>query len=649
MKNLIDSLSIKQKIFLVILIPIFALSTITIFNILDKKESIHKLEYFEINYEYYAKISFLIHAIENERKLAFAYLGSKGKIDKNELLFQREVINDKFKALLKFLNIHDDIFEQKLVNLVKDNIDQLELFRFDVDNLKLFLDIEKNFYTDLIYNLLYSVSNIPALTDKRYLSNQTLAYKHLIEAKEYLSLKEGLTNYIVFANKLTIKDINKLKHFDAFYKNNIRMFKYFVSPDIKDMLVSKKLHKHSSGQKIQNLFYKQLLQEKYTLKKVRDVEKMSINIDIDKLRHIPRAISKKRSVLKKIEDILSKDILKTIKEEKSALYKKLDLYVLSIVLTLFAVFTFGFLISKNIIDKLVSLERELVGFLKYVKREETKFKPLIIKGDDEIAHMAQIVNDGIKETAVYVEQEVKKAKKLHTQMMEAEKMAQMGEMIGNIAHQWRQPLSMISTLATGIHLTKSFNKELSDKELIEKMEKINEYSQYLSETIDTFRDFIKEEKEYKSQTIQDNIKSALDIIGAVLKDVSIELKDNVDYTNLIYVNMVSGELPQVIINLINNSKDIILAQNMENGWIKLDLYIKDDKAVVTVEDNGGGIPPKVMPKIFDPYFTTKHKSQGTGLGLHMSYRIITESIEGRIYADNTDCGAIFFIEIPLSR
>lgn len=648
MKKIIDQLSIKQKIFLVILIPIIALFTITTFNIIEKKESIRKLEHFEIHYEYYEKVSYLIHSIEDERKFAFFYMGSGGKKYKEELYSQRKLIDDRFENLTKFLKIHSDIFDKKLIELIKDNIDYLELFRFDVDNLKLFLDIEKNFYTDLLYNLLYSASNIPAMTDNKYLSNQTLAYKHLIEAKEYLSLEEGLLNYVVSSNKLNIKDINKLKHFDSFYKNNITMFKYFVSEDIKKEFLNKKLHTYSSSVKLHNLLKKQLVKKSYNPKRVRDVDSIQVDLSLIDLNDIPIGISKKVSSLKDIENRLSKAILNTIKNEKINFNKGLNIYIFSIVLVLVIVFIFGFLISRNIIDKILELEKGLVGFLKYVKREEKKFKPLAVRGEDEIDHMAGIVNEGIKETAVYVEQEVRKAKKLHIQMMEAEKMVQMGEMIGNIAHQWRQPLSLISTVVSGICVKKDFNQEISDKELIESMEKIDEYVQYLSDTINTFRDFIKEDKVLKSQTLQENIKSALDIVGPVINNVSIEFINRVDYTNQIYVKIVSGELPQVIINLINNAKDVILIKKIEDGWIKLDMYIEDDRAVITVEDNGGGIPEKVKPKIFDPYFTTKHQSQGTGLGLHMSYRIITESIHGKIYAQNTNNGAKFFVEIPLT-
>ena len=649
MKKLFNKLNIKQKIFFAILIPMATIIITTTFSFIEKKESIDKLDYFHTYYQYYQKIGDIINDIEIERSLAFSYIGSGGdRRDKEALLLQRVIIDNRFKSLNTFFSNHKETFDKKLIKLVNDNFDQLEIFRYNVDRLNLFLDIEQNFYTDLIYNLLYSASNIPAMTNNKYLSNQTLAYKHLIEAKEYLSLKVGLLKYIISSKTLTLKDIQKLKHFNEFYKTNLMMFKYFVSTELKKKYSQAETNQYYSSIKMLNKLSKLPLIINKRLNTPRDINKVQVEIKDIKIDLFATNILKKIDVIKSIENKLAKDILNTIKTEKEKFYHKLIIYISSIIFIILLVFTFGFMVSKNIVNKILILENGLISFLKYVKREEKKFKPIILKGNDEINHMANIVNASIKETAYYVELEVKKAKRLHTQMMEAEKMAQMGEMIGNIAHQWRQPLSVISTLATGIAVKKEFKQEIEDTELISKMASINKYTQYLSETINTFRDFIKEKKELKTQSLQENVKSALGIVNAVLKDVSIELIDEINYEEKIEVKMVSGELPQVLINIINNAKDVITSKSIDKGWIKLDMKRYGAKAILTIEDNGGGIPAKIKNKIFDPYFTTKHKSQGTGLGLHMSYRIVTESLHGKIYVKNTQFGAKFFIEIPIN-
>ena len=172
---------------------------------------------------------------------------------------------------------------------------------------------------------------------------------------------------------------------------------------------------------------------------------------------------------------------------------------------------------------------------------------------------------------------------------------------------------------------------------------------YLSKTIDTFRDFIKEEAVTSQVVLHENIDKTLEIISATLNQHHIELINEIDYENPIKLHLISGALSQVLVNLINNSKDAIVAKNINEGWIKIKTLTQDDNVLITLEDNGGGIDEDILTKIFDPYFTTKHQSQGTGLGLFMSHKIVTQYFNGELYAQNTDNGAKFFIKIPLKQ
>ena len=158
---------------------------------------------------------------------------------------------------------------------------------------------------------------------------------------------------------------------------------------------------------------------------------------------------------------------------------------------------------------------------------------------------------------------------------------------------------------------------------------------------------MKEKKEYKEIILQERIENTFKILEASLKNNQIDLIDDIDYFNPITLTTVAGELEQVIINIVNNSKDVLLEQQRTDGWIKVHLTTLDNSALLTIEDNGGGISDDVMPHIFDEYFTTKNSDNGTGLGLYMSYRIITESLQGQIYAKNSENGAKFFILLPL--
>ncbi len=232
-------------------------------------------------------------------------------------------------------------------------------------------------------------------------------------------------------------------------------------------------------------------------------------------------------------------------------------------------------------------------------------------------------------------------------MIQQAKMASLGEMLGNIAHQWRQPLSTISTSASGVVVKYKYGV-LKDEDIPEHMETIKRNAQFLSETIDTFGDFIKEDKRHEEVILQDKIINILKITETTLKENYIELKNNIDQESPVKLVMATGELSQVIINIINNAKDVLIENQIKNPWIKLGLKKIGKKVILTIEDNGRGIPKEVMSKIFDPYFTTKHKSQGTGLGLHMSQKIIQNSLHGNLYVKNTKNGAKFFIELPIA-
>jgi C4-dicarboxylate-specific signal transduction histidine kinase len=131
------------------------------------------------------------------------------------------------------------------------------------------------------------------------------------------------------------------------------------------------------------------------------------------------------------------------------------------------------------------------------------------------------------------------------------------------------------------------------------------------------------------------------------KNYQIKVIDHTKDIERITIGMVSGELEQVIINIINNAKDVFEERDIKERLLIIDLVKEDEKVILSLEDNAGGIAENIIDKIFDAYFTTKHQSRGTGMGLNMSYRIITESLNGDIYVKNTKNGAKFIIELPL--
>lgn len=211
------------------------------------------------------------------------------------------------------------------------------------------------------------------------------------------------------------------------------------------------------------------------------------------------------------------------------------------------------------------------------------------------------------------------------------KMAAIGTMIGNIAHQWRQPLSLISTAATGMKLKKEFNN-LTDKEFYENLDYINQSTQYLSKTIDDFRNFFASNKTKKEFKINEAFENSFNLIDVQFKNHDIQVIKDISNSEIYGIQT---ELVQVIINILNNSRDELIKTNtQEDKIIFIKTYEKNNFLIIEILDNAGGIKEEIIEHVFEPYFTTKDQSQGTGIGLYMSQEIITKHMHGEIKIEN---------------
>ena len=214
------------------------------------------------------------------------------------------------------------------------------------------------------------------------------------------------------------------------------------------------------------------------------------------------------------------------------------------------------------------------------------------------------------------------------------RLVSMGEMIGNIAHQWRQPLSTITTLASGLKFKSEYD-QINQEEIIDFTGSIIQQANYLSNTIDNFRNFIKNERLLEKISIKKSLESSCSLLEASLKNNHINLILNIFDDFEVIGN--TNELTEAFINLINNCKDV-LKEKVENDMDKIVLIssklLKNDEYLIKVQDSGGGIDEAIIDRIFEPYFTTKHKSQGTGLGLSMVEKIIRERHNGKIIVTN---------------
>ncbi len=288
-----------------------------------------------------------------------------------------------------------------------------------------------------------------------------------------------------------------------------------------------------------------------------------------------------------------------------------------------------YLIRKIIIAPLESLTKEVEKI--NLHNKDIKLITHNSKTEDEFSILKDSFNNMIKK---YQEQ------KEH--MQNQAKLAQMGEMIKMIAHQWRQPLTAISSTAGALSLKITMDRY--DKEFFfEQVTNISNYASHLSATIDDFRNFFKTNKLKEHIILKDIINDTLKMLGNSLKNKNITLKSQFDCEHVLYTY--PNELKQVILNLIKNAEDVLIEKNVKNATICVNTYDKDDLCHIEVKDNGGGIDTSIIDRIFEPYFTTKSKRDGTGLGLYMSKTIVEKHCKGKLEVYNDNDGAVFTIAL----
>ncbi|MFT7002850.1 MAG: PAS domain S-box-containing protein [Sulfurimonas sp.] len=242
-----------------------------------------------------------------------------------------------------------------------------------------------------------------------------------------------------------------------------------------------------------------------------------------------------------------------------------------------------------------------------------------------------------------LKKEIEKRREKEEMLLTQTRQAAMGEMISMIAHQWRQPLSIIGMIADNISLDLQFDT-LDNSQLEESLKNIGTQVKYLSQTIDDFRQYSIPNKNKEKMLLRDCLEGTLQIIGKSLLSHNIELKKC--YEDVSPILMYKNELIQVFINFLKNSQDAFLEKEKSNPQISIQTKEYETYIEILIEDNAGGIPLNVQKQIFQPYFTTKSKKNGTGLGLYMSKTIIEEHSGGTIRMENSDDGSIFLITFP---
>ncbi|KAA0890403.1 ATP-binding protein [Oryzomonas rubra] len=294
--------------------------------------------------------------------------------------------------------------------------------------------------------------------------------------------------------------------------------------------------------------------------------------------------------------------------------------------------------------------------MKRVSRKKDYSIRVVRETDDELGELMsgfnamlehiQLRDDQLEEVNRSLERRVAEAvaelRRKDQMLVQQNRQAAMGEMISNIAHQWRQPLNAVGGIIQNIQLSYEsghLNRENLEFEVREAMEAIL----YMSRTIDDFRNFFRPGKDKAVFSLNRVVAKSIELVGASLRNngIAIDLEEDQEVSAVGYDN----EYSQVLLNIINNAKDALLGHGGAAPRIHIRVFSDNGRSVVTIRDNGGGIPDSILPKIFDPYFTTKEPGKGTGIGLCMSKVIIEQNMGGKLTAGTVGDGAEFRIEL----
>lgn len=280
-------------------------------------------------------------------------------------------------------------------------------------------------------------------------------------------------------------------------------------------------------------------------------------------------------------------------------------------------------------DKQQEQLRQLTVELREAKDELKSFnEKLSERVEEELLHRKELEKENELQQAVLIQQT---------------KLAELGNMIGAIAHQWKQPLNAIAIFEQGLAYTFK-DGTLDERELEAHTKAVLKQIDFMAQTIDDFRNFYKPSTEKQSFFILQEVKSMLSLLEGEIKVNNIEL--TIEGDEELHAFGYSGEFKHVVLNIINNAKDAFAEHKLKERRINIILRQKEDSALLTITDNAGGIPASVLPNIFEPFVSTKGL-KGTGIGLSLAKIIIEEKMDGKISAKNIENGAEFLIELPI--
>ncbi|RXJ65303.1 hypothetical protein CRV08_15500 [Halarcobacter ebronensis] len=333
----------------------------------------------------------------------------------------------------------------------------------------------------------------------------------------------------------------------------------------------------------------------------------------------------------------------SIKYEKSIDYK-LFWSIITFLFFILLLILYTYILQRRYIRKLTKVKEE-IELLNSTLEEKVQQRTQELELSNKELKLKTSELEYLNNTLdIRIKKEIDSRKKQEQLLIQQSKLAEMGEMISMIAHQWKQPLSALGTIIQNIHLRHSLKK--LDDEYIDKQRILsNALTEKMSKTIDDFRNFFKPNKEKQYFSIKDAIDKTIFLIDDSFKSNSIKIECQI--ANDIIIYGFESELSQVLLNILTNSKDAFIENEINEPKIVIKTKKIETHMKILVSDNAGGISNSIINKVFEPYFTTKDSYNGTGLGLYMSKIIIEQNMQGQLTVKNNDQGVEFSIYIPI--
>ncbi|NQY93879.1 MAG: cache domain-containing protein [Campylobacteraceae bacterium] len=615
---------------LIIFTPIIAVALIailTIFIFIETQNNYFEEESIRLETEFIQKQKRLL---KKEIDTITNYITHQESIYTNkaiEKVIKRTfILSSRVKQLYSDLNLEVDSERQLeiVTNLINSKIsNDSYFFAYDVNNNKVIQphnkNIKKEFKEDdkFFENYLFSEEGKLISFES---SNKIVYMKHLPELNWMIGNIENLN-----------KDINFIKNATTEYISSIRFDKhgYFWIYDANHVLIADPFREDFIGQNEADLITQtgEYLIRDFVSNAISTDEATFVQFSWPKPNE--KEYSQKIGYVKYFEKwnwvigsgLYIDDIQESILENKINLENRIKKYIEYIIfISISIVFVIG-IISIVISNK---ISRTFKNYQKSVKVKENILEKL---------------NKNLEEK---VQKGIAEAQDKDRAMLHQSRLARLGTMISMIAHQWRQPLTEVSGILMELETATKFNK-VDDKLILECTKESDKLLSYMSNTIDDFRNFFKPDKKKDKFSITSACEKSLSIVEATLKELNITVIK--DFRSDLIVSGYAREFSQVILNIFLNCKDTFIDKKITNAKIEITIEVKSGKSKISIADNAGGIKEKNIDVIFEPYFTTKSSSKGTGLGLYMSKMIIEKNMHGKLNVRNSSEGAVFEILI----